>query len=70
MNIVINCVDGSVIEHAGMPNHLSLRENLERMGYVVHEEVRPPSWADRAALCCRDEKDEYDEGEFDVAEEA
>lgn len=70
MKIYIHSVDGSVSEYVGLADHISVERHLENLGYEVFDDVSTPAWCSNPdALCVRSENQEYEAGEYDVAEE-
>ena len=70
MDIIINYADGSVTEHAGLADHLDLESHVESLGFEVFPDARIPrgDYGRGEKICCRQADEEYDDGEYDVAE--
>jgi hypothetical protein len=73
MDIIIQHVDDTITERKGLPDHLSLRDNLERMGFTAYPDAPVPVGDyGVTALCIRDldpdHEQEYEDGQYDVAE--
>jgi hypothetical protein len=70
MNIIIHRTDGSVSDHVGMLDNISMERHLEQMGYTVFSGAALPIGDfELDAICCRHADDSYDDKEYDVAEE-
>ena len=70
MNIIINYADGSVTEHMGLADHIDLESHVEGFGFEVFHDVRIPrgDYGHGEKICCRQEDEEYEDGDYDVAE--
>lgn len=70
MNIIIHCADGSVLDYPGLEDHISIEKHLDSLGFEIFPDLDTPKWCDNDdAICVRSENDEYEDGEYDVAEE-